>query len=271
MGFDFIDAFNQKIQEKNINWEISGLMAPDGKIFSLGSDSKLIGRIFELLSYSVLQEIADENNLILQPSTKQTVYPDFTLMRDRDDQEKIAIDIKTTYRGFYRNGKPKAYGFTLGSYASFMRNGTKNIMFDYNEYVKHYVIGFIYTRAENVDEGQVYEVGEICNIAIPYKDVEVFVQEKYKIAGERPGSGNTENIGSYRTTCLDYFIQGEGPFSELGLSVFEDYWGNYPKYRAGSKEYTSLEEYFAWCENKGNNVDGPKRIYTYWKSKHKDK
>ena len=114
MEFDFITAFNEKIREKNINWEISGLVSSDGRLVSLGSDSKLIGRIFELISYPILQEIADENGYILQPSDRQTVYPDFTLMREKNDTEKIAIDIKTTYRTFKKNGEPNVYGFTLG-------------------------------------------------------------------------------------------------------------------------------------------------------------
>lgn len=271
MNFDFIEVFNRKITEKNINWEVSALAAPDGRIFSLGSDSKLIGRIFELISYNVLQEIADENGYILQPSERQTVYPDFTLMRNREDCKKIAIDIKTTYRTFRRNGESGNYGFTLGSYASFMRNGTKNIMFPYNQYEKHYVIGFVYTRNEDADEGKMYHISEISQMPVPYKDVEVFVQEKYKISGEKPGSGNTENIGSYKTNNMDFLVNGEGPFSALGLSVFENYWAGYPKYRATVKNYTSLDEYFEWCEKNGEDVDELKGLYRYWKRIHRNK
>ena len=129
MELDFIRIFNKKIKEKRINWEVSALVSPDGKLFSLGSDSKLIGRIFELISYNILQEIADENGMILHPSEAQTVYPDFTLMRSEDDKEKIAVDIKTTYRKFLKNGKPSGYVFTLGSFASYMRDGKKNISY----------------------------------------------------------------------------------------------------------------------------------------------
>ena len=97
MTLDLISIFNKKLEKKDINWEVSAIISPNKKLYSLGSDSKLIGRIFELLSYSILQEIADENGLILYPSKKQTIYPDFTLMKSKDDKEKIAIDIKSTY------------------------------------------------------------------------------------------------------------------------------------------------------------------------------
>ena len=113
-----------------------------------------------------------------------------------------------------------------------MRNGTKNIMFPYNQYAKHYIIGFIYTRNEEATEGQIFQLEQIRQVPVPYKDVKVFVQEKYKISGEKPGSGNTENIGSYRTNNMDYLVNGSGPFAALGLSVFEQYWSGYPKYRS---------------------------------------
>lgn len=270
MDLNFIELFNQKIREKNIDWEVSALAAPNGNLYSLGSDSKLIGRIFELISQNVLQEIADENGMILYPSPAQTVYPDFTLMKNENDAEKIAVDIKTTYRKFNRNGVPAGYVFTLGSYASFMRDGTKNIAFPYSQYAKHYVIGFVYTRNEDASEGQVYPIEELNSLPVPYKDVEVFVQEKYKIAGEKPGSGNTENIGSYKTNRIDYLVNGEGPFSELGIDMFDEYWSGYPKYRADKKDYTSLYEYFEYVEDSGRDVEKAKALYEYWKKTHEN-
>ncbi|MCM1056770.1 MAG: restriction endonuclease [Firmicutes bacterium] len=265
MELDFIEVFNKKLEEKNIDWEVSALISPDGRLFSLGSDSKLIGRIFELICYNILQEIADENGLILHPSEAQTVYPDFTLMRSTDDKKKIAVDIKTTYRKFLKSGVPSGYVFTLGSYASYMRDGKKNISYPYNEYAKHYVIGFIYTRNENASEGKVFSINDLSELPVPYKDVEVFVQEKYKIAGDRPGSRNTENIGSFKTNRIDYLVNGEGPFSELGIEIYEDYWRGFKKYREESK-YTSLEGYLELQE--GSNGEALRKIYELWKEKH---
>lgn len=268
MELDFISIFNKKLEEKNIDWEVSALVSPDGKLFSLGSDSKLIGRIFELISYNILQEIADENELILYPSPQQTVYPDFTLMRNEDDTEKIAVDIKTTYRKFLKNGQPSGYVFTLGSFASYMRDGKKNISFPYDQYAKHYVIGFVYTRNGNAPEGQMCDINDLDKLPVPYKDVEVFVQEKYKISGDKPGSGNTENIGSFKTNRMDYLVNGEGPFSELGIETYEDYWAGYKKYR-GEASYTSLDGYFEVQEERGDDVSVLKRTYEYWKKTHK--
>jgi len=156
-------------------------------------------------------------------SDRQTVYPDFTMLKSENDFDKIAIDIKTTYRKFDKSGKLKKFGYTLGSFASFIRNNTKNIMYPYNTYSQHYVIGFLYSRNEYSIEGKIVNSAELDSILPPYKDVEFFVQEKYKIAGDKPGSGNTENIGSFLTTNINDFKLGNGPFSILGKDIYEEY------------------------------------------------
>lgn len=57
------------------------------------------------------------------------------------------------------------------------------------------------------------------------KDITFFVQEKWKIATDRPGSRNTKNIGSI--SLIEDLIKGKGIFAELGEEVFDDYWINY--------------------------------------------
>lgn len=156
----------------------------------------------------------------------------------------------------------------LGSYASYMRDGRKNISFPYDQYAKHYVIGFVYTRNDNASEGKMFDIEDLDKLPVPYKDIEVFVQEKYKISGDKPGSGNTENIGSFKTNRMDYLVNGEGPFSELGIELYEDYWAGYRKYR-GESSYTSLDEYFEVQEEQGNAIAELKRAYEYWKKTHK--
>ncbi|MBQ7955796.1 MAG: hypothetical protein IJ282_08590 [Lachnospiraceae bacterium] len=259
---DFIDAFYKKVEQMNINWNVKALVTEDDKYVSLGDDTKLIGRIFELLCHPILQEIAQENGYTLEVSAKQNYYPDFTLSKyDKDGNvtnERIAVDIKTTYR---EKGKIE---YTLGSYASFIRDGKKNISHPYAEYVKHYVIGFVYSRG-NSEQGIVYD--KIEDIKVPYSKVEFFVQEKYKISGDVPGSGNTENMGSFPTTDIELIREGNGPFSVLGYTIFEDYWKNYPRYKTpeDEKEYTSLPAYFEWKAACGNNMADLKIKYEYWR------
>jgi hypothetical protein len=261
---EFMELVNNELERNNINWEVKGLIDSNKKVFTLGSDSKLIGRIFELLTTVVLEGVARQIGYKLVTSVSQTVYPDFNLINESTG-DKIAIDIKTTYRRRGAKGELLNVGFTLGSYASFLRNNTKNIQYPYNQYSKHYVIGFIYDRVESATEGRILDVRNIDNIIAPYANVEFFVQEKYKIAGDKPGSGNTENIGTFKTNDSCLIKQGLGPFSFLGNDVFEHYWRNYPKYREEQKNYTCLEEYFDWLDGNDIKTNEMRAAYNRWK------
>lgn len=234
---DLINSFYSKVE--GINFNVMGLLLENNDVLTLGSDSKLIGRIFELISFGILNDICRENNWRLEETESQTVYPDFTIIMENNN--KIAVDIKTTYRRHKNNGNVSKYGFTLGAFASFLRNNTKNIAYPYDQYVEHYVIGFVYDRVQGGRAGQIAHINDV--VQPPYKNVEYFIQEKYKIAGDKPGSGNTENIGSILTNNIDDFKNGNGIFSKLGNDVFEDYWRGYPRYRSTTKQYTTLQQY----------------------------
>lgn len=243
---NLIEDFYKKMSK--CSFEPYGMLDAQNKIHTFGTDSKIIGRIFEMFTQPVLKEIADENNYILKTPESQTVYPDFILMKSEDSKDKIAIDVKTTYI----DKDTSSLKFTLGSFASYMRNNTKNIEYLYTDYAKHYVIGFIYKRNGNAQESLIFDYKDRQKIEFPFYDVKYFIQEKYKIAGDKPGSGNTENIGSISSSNFIDFELGRGPFAELGQDVFDLYWKYYPKYRATVKNYTSLNEFLIWIQNQKN-------------------
>jgi len=223
---DFKDKFLDFVKKNNPKWEIKGLLSCDKDVLVFGSDTKVLSTIFELLCKPIVLSIAKELGYQIEEAP-QTVYPDFTLLRNKEDKEKIAVDIKTTYRKILTNGSVSPFGFTLGSYTSFIRNGTKNIRYPYSDYKEHWIIGFVYTRnlPENISLS--YKLSEFEEIPCPYKDVEFFVQEKYKIAGLKPGSGNTTNIGSIKTSNIDDFRVGKGAFAKKGEKAFLNYWRKY--------------------------------------------
>lgn len=131
-----------------------------------------------------------------------------------------------------------------------MRNNTKNIQYPYTDYIKHYVIGFVYMRNDRAQESSVFKYKDKDKIIVPYYGVKYFVQEKYKIAGEKPGSGNTENIGTFPTNNIKLLREGKGPFAELGPEAFDLYWKYYPKYRSvGENQYRTLQEFKNWLPN----------------------
>ncbi len=189
----------------------------------------------------VQMAIALDCGLIVYEPLAQNHYPDFTVTKGTDDREKIAVNVKTTYRSIRPDGRWKAK-FTLGACTSFMRDEKKNIAFPYTTYQKHCIVGFVYTRnAVAANSSHTYRLDECGTIPSPTKDIEYFVQEKCRIANERPGSGNTTNIGSITATSIAEFAAGNGPFASLGEATFLDYWRNY-----GDTTYKSLSGYHSW-------------------------
>lgn len=115
-------------------------------------------------------------------------------------------------------------GMTLGAYTGYFKNreSTKNILYPYSSYKGHYVIGMIYSREESENLSVKY-ISEYKTIESPIYDIEMFFIEKYKIATNRPGSGNTKNIGSVKTE--NDLIHGNGPFGTV--EEFDEFWLNY--------------------------------------------
>lgn len=254
---NLIKEFESEIRD--IKFDALGIIDSNDNIHTLGTDSKIIGRIFEMFSQPILEKIARNHDLILITPESQTVYPDFVMMKNNEDENKIAIDIKTTYT----DNNTSQIKFTLGSFGSYLRNNTKNIEFPYTSFSKHYVIGFIYVRNDKAQQSKVYSLNNRKDIEPAYQNVKVFIQEKYKIAGDKPGSGNTENIGSIVSNNINDFVNGKGPFSILGEDFFNLYWKYYPKYRSQAKNYTSIKEFIEWVNNNHSDLDLLNRKITY--------
>ena len=229
---------------EGIDFGVYGIFDTSDTIHTLGTDSKIIGRVFEMYLEPVVARVAARFGLQHFTPEAQTHYPDFVLLNPTHPYtpDKIALDVKTTYI----TTPGSAIKFTLGAFGSYMRDNNKNIAFPYTDFVKHYVIGIVYRRNAAAQASAEYPFAQRGCITPPFSDVRCFIQEKYKIAGDKPGSGNTENIGSISTNNFDAFVYGYGPFSELGQDVYDIYWKYYPKYRSLDRPYTSLQEFFAW-------------------------
>jgi hypothetical protein len=144
-------------------------------------------------------------------------------------------------------------GFTLGAFTGYFRdrNSCKNITYPYKDYKKHYILGVIYSKASAFIEGkEIFNLNDLEEIKSVIKSFDFLVQEKYKIACDHPGSGNTKNIGSCNK--INDLKQGKGIFSKLGVKVFDDYWENYmTKEMAKSAElknppYSNIRQYLRY-------------------------
>lgn len=262
-----IDTIAKYMPPNQESWEVLGLLNRRHEVLAFGSDSKIIGRVFEIIMKPVLAQAAEELGFELGESEQQTVYPDFWFKKPNG--RLVGIDVKSTYRKYKRNGQLLPFNFTLGAYSSFMRNGTKNIFGNYSDYDSHYIIGFLYSRNDNATSGTT-TLDNAGSILTAYTDVEFFIQEKYKIGGQKKGSGNTNNIATFKSNSIEDFQNGYSYFTDLGEEVFNHYWEHYPLYTdpATTKAalYTDLESYFEWLKNNGSEERGGElmRIYNDW-------
>lgn len=245
-----IETINKYLPKGDDEWELVGFINKDKEIFAFGNDSKIIGRLFEVIATDALLKASEELGYKLEETVEQTVYPDFYFIKPNG--RRIAIDIKTTYRKFYSNGNVAKFSFTGGSFTSFMRNGTKNIAGHYKDYDSHYIIGVLYSREENPTVGKT-TLNNLHKIIPAYKRPEVFIQEKYRICGDKKGSGNTDNIGTIKSSSIEPFVFGAGPFAFMGPDAFHQYWTNHPRYKDSDAKkkslYNDINGYIKWLRN----------------------
>jgi len=245
------ENFRKVLATPSGDWTVKGFIDIAKNIYTISVDTKVVSKIIELMMFPVLQKFAKENNFKMIFSAEQNHYPDVTFVTK--DKQKIALDLKSTYRK--ENGDVS--GFTLGAFTGYFRfrDSNKNITFPYKEYSKHYILGIIYTQqAELIDENKVYAINDLEKILSVVKDFDFIVQEKYRIAKDRPGSGNTKNIGS--CVKISELKEGTGPFSKLGVKIFDDFWINYMTLemarsaRLKKPPYTNLVEYLKYRNTK---------------------
>jgi len=217
-----VDLFNDAISTQNGDWVVKGFIDVAKNIYTISVDTKVVSKIMELLLFPKICQFAEQNNYKMVLCKEQNFYPDVTFI-DKNNN-KFAVDLKSTYR----KNTTDVNGMTLGAFTGYFRdrNSKKNITFPYKEYAGHFVLGVIYSRTDaSLDERKIYSIQDLQNITSVVRNFSFFVEEKYRIALDRPGSGNTKNIGS--VTKIDDLIHGRGPFTELGEDTFDDYWMYY--------------------------------------------
>ena len=235
-----LDRFTTKLEKyistDNGDWSVKGFI------------DKIVSKILEIHIFPQILQFADEIGYKILLTEHQNYYPDLTFISKENEEVKFAVDLKTTYRK-----KSGVSSFTLGSHGSYFkeRDKRKNIQFPYNQYLGHYCLGIIYTRtdinADDASDTEIFQVQELQeeyetpnkkvgerevttvknlkSITSVIKDFDFFAAEKWKIASDKQGSGNTANIGS--TLSIDDLRDENGVFSQLGEEWFDEYWINF--------------------------------------------
>ena len=274
---NFVQRMSEHVSAEDGEWTVKGFIDIYRNIYTISTDTKIISKILEIHLFPQILEFAQEHDYLIILAEKQNWYPDLSFVSQEDPNLKFAVDLKTTYRDLEFPGHVN--GFTLGSHGAYFKNraSSKNIQFPYNDYSGHFCLGIIYTRADakDIDETAVINVHELnedgeslyrpeqravttvenlCSIASVIKDFQFFVCEKWQLASDRQGSGNTANIGSI--TAIDDILQGNGIFAKLGEDWFDEYWMNYgvTKMKKGRKTIPikRLEDFVAF---KGGDKD----------------
>lgn len=216
-----VATYKTFLETDNNDWIVKGFIDVNKTIYTISNDTKVVSKIIEILLIPKLEKFAADNGLTLELPSKQNYYPDLTFA---DKKGKLfAVDFKTSY---YQDNRVN--GLTLGSYWGYFRNRTKAMNTDhpYGDYKCHLVIGMLYKQSsQEIDEKRTYQVNEVEKIKSVIENFIFFVQPKWKIASDFPGSGNTRNIGGI--TDIDKLLKGDGPFATLGEEVFDNYWSNY--------------------------------------------
>lgn len=240
-------------------WTVKGFIDIFKNVYTISSDTKIVSKILEIHLFPQILAFAQANEYKIVLAEHQNYYPDISFVKSDDESIKFAVDFKTTYRNPKKSHL--CNGFTLGSHGKYFvdRASKKNIQFPYSSYSGHFCLGIIYDRAEGVtiDETRSRHIDELKSIASVVKNFEFFVAEKWKIASDKGGSGNTANIGSIQN--IADIVHGRGMFSKLGESWFDDYWMNYGKItvpnEAGStKKIATLKDFVEYKKGDSSRI-----------------
>lgn len=234
-----------KILTADFSWQIQGFIDQNNIVYPIDSDTKVLSTVFERLASPVMQSLAKEKGYVVE-TANQTTYPDFTLSKyDQNHRlvHRIAIDIKTTYIESKKQGTSyKKTKLTLGSYKSFIRNNTKNILHPYDTYNEHWVLGFVYSRGASFQEYDLSNMPNRGQIKCPYNIESIFIREKVDITGHKPGSGNTANIGSVEIDTPGGFATANGSFTKFRnkKAACDFYWCNFENLKDSIKSEADL-------------------------------
>ncbi len=226
---EYVETFNNHVAAADGQWTIKGFIDIYKNVYTISCDTKIVSKILEIHLFPQLLKFAEDNGYRIVLADHQNYYPDITFVHATDNKIKFAVDFKTTYRKPDMPGY--CNGFTLGSHGKYFtdRTSRKNIQFPYNDYSGHFCLGIIYTRSAStdIDETAAFNLDKLQSIPSVIKDFQFFFVEKWQIASDKSGSGNTANIGSI--TKIPEIIEGKGMFCQLGEPWFDDYWMNYGK------------------------------------------
>lgn len=197
---------------KDISWNFVGILDTNKKLHGIPKNLNFQA-LFERLVLEKLMILKQKNNIQIIDNENIRSYPDMVLKGGILGNKIIALDVKTGRRN--KNNNQRIDGFTLGSYKKYFRNPNKklccNSLYCYNDFNEHLAICFIYDWNSKADTLHMIS------------NVQIIVQEKWKLASKTTGTGTTTAIGSIKE--INKIILGHGDFKSE--KEFLKYWRKY--------------------------------------------
>lgn len=191
----------------DFRWTIRGFIDDKGHVYPLPDIPQVISGVFqELAKERVRPFLRHEYGCeIVQGDARE--YPEITASGGKLGKGKVAIDIKTTRR----LSPTRVSGFSIGSYAGYFLHPVRKLpgcKFPYGEFVEHWFVGFIYSWDPKADSLNMVS------------DIEVIVNQKWKLASRSTATGTTFAISSVRDIARLRLGKGDFESSE----EFESFW-----------------------------------------------
>lgn len=194
---------------KGISWNFVGILDTDDRLHEIPKNLNFQS-LFERLVLEKLAFLNKEYKIEVIDNENIRSYPDMVLKDGVLGNKIIALDVKTGRRSIGNNNRID--GFTLGSYKRYLRNPDEKLccngLFSYNDFTEHWCICFIYDWNNKTDT-----LHMISNI-------QIIVQEKWKLASKTTGTGTTTAIGSIKD--IKRIMSGSGDFKTE--KEFLDFW-----------------------------------------------
>lgn len=226
--------FNLLRRVTDIKFNKSFSITNNRKKYSLDMDSKVLSKIYEIVIIDHLKKIVTKGGFEFVENTFQNKYPDFLVKSNQNKGKYYAIDIKTTYM----SSETHVNGFTLGTYKGYFRDrsSASTIVVPYDDFLKHYCVCVVYNRpASKPVKKKVSLKNKLLTIwkskpciKKPWKAAQtpvkhIFVKEKWQLASQVAGSGNTTNIGSIKQ--IERLLSDNKKDAHFGNEKqFNEYW-----------------------------------------------
>jgi hypothetical protein len=178
---------------RDFKWNIRGFIDTEGRIYPVPEIPQVITGIFEAMIMTRIVEPLKQKYKCKVVIGRPREYPQLTLYGGEIGEKKIAIDVKSARK----LTNTRTTRMSLGSCAGYFRQPNRKMpgcVFPYGEYKEHWIIGILYTWHPS-EPSELYQHPSRLSEEL-VSDVEVIINEKWRIASRHTATGDTAAMGT---------------------------------------------------------------------------